>query len=614
MVNWAIAVGINKYSHSEHLNYAEQDALAMHDWFKHEAKFKKVFLFTEHSESIPAKDKNNKDTFILTQPTYGHLRTFLRAQFEKPFLKSGDNLWFFFAGHARLGKDGQYLMLLDSDPDDIEATGISVNFVTERLRRCGADNIVLFLDACCNDGSRSGSSIKDEHKGIITFYSCEWGKKSYEIDQFNHGSFTAALLEGLRIQGIGNCATVERLDRYLRHRVPEITRQYKKVEQNPYVKVEPSYKNYLILLENFADIKDIEPLKFQASIAENKGDLQLAKQLWIRVLAISRADLDAIEGIERIARKTANQSPDFSHISSAISVSGSRSNSELDNQTDWFEFEVVQVNIKGEIEKKEKQKARFFSEDLGNGVTLDMVYIPGGTFTMGSPESEAGSYDRERPQHQVTIKPFFMGKYPITQAQWKAVASLPKVNIELDPDPSYFKGEDLPVECVSWYDSVEFCDRLSQKAKREYRLPAEAEWEYACRAGTTTPFHFGQTITADLANYDGNYTYGQSPKGIYREKTTPIGSFKVANAFGLFDMHANLWEWCADCWHENYQEKPKYITIWSSNDENGLRLLRGGSWGSNPRNCRSAYRGRVDAGDRDIGIGFRVVCLATWTK
>lgn len=280
--------------------------------------------------------------------------------------------------------------------------------------------------------------------------------------------------------------------------------------------------------------------------------------------------------------------------------------------TDWFEFEVVQVNIKGEIEKREKQKARFFSEDLGNGVTLDMVYIPGGTFTMGAPENEE-RYPEEEPQHQVTLKPFFMGKYPITQAQWKAVASLPKVNRELNPDPSRFKGENLPVECVSWYDAVEFCDRLSQKAKREYRLPAEAEWEYACRAGTTTPFHFGKTITTDLANYDGDYTYGQNSKGIYREKTTPVGSFNVANAFGLFDLHGNVWEWCTDHWYENYKDKPSDINTWLFSDEDDIRVLRGGSWLVNPDVCRSASRDLNVAGYGIDVYGFRVVCAAEWT-
>jgi formylglycine-generating enzyme required for sulfatase activity len=248
-------------------------------------------------------------------------------------------------------------------------------------------------------------------------------------------------------------------------------------------------------------------------------------------------------------------------------------------------------------------------EDLGNGIQLEMVMIPGGSFMMGSPETEKGSDDDERPQHQVTIKAFCLGKYQVTQAQWKAVAAFPQVNKELKLDPSYFKGDNLPVECVSWYDAVEFCDRLSNHTKRQYRLPSEAEWEYACRAGTKTPFHFGETITTDLANYDGNYTYGQEPKGVYREETTEVGSFGVANNFGLYDMHGNVYEWCLDDWHDNYTDAPADGSAWlSSKKSSDKKLLRGGSWDFNPVICRSAYRLNNYLGINVDNIGFRVVC------
>ncbi|NEO64399.1 MAG: formylglycine-generating enzyme family protein, partial [Moorea sp. SIO4G2] len=204
------------------------------------------------------------------------------------------------------------------------------------------------------------------------------------------------------------------------------------------------------------------------------------------------------------------------------------------------------------------REIQYFAEDLGNGITLDMVAIPDGTFMMGSPETEKGHKKNESPQHQVTVKSFFMGKYPVTQAQWQSVAALPQVNRKLDPNPSRFNGKHRPVERVSWYDAVEFCERLSQYTKRPYRLPSEAEWEYACRAGTTTPFHFGETITTYLANYDGNYdyTYSFGSKGKSVQETTPVGSFGVGNDFGLYDMHGNVWEWCADHWHDNYIGAP----------------------------------------------------------
>jgi formylglycine-generating enzyme required for sulfatase activity len=271
-----------------------------------------------------------------------------------------------------------------------------------------------------------------------------------------------------------------------------------------------------------------------------------------------------------------------------------------------------------------------FTEDLGNGVTVEMIAIPGGVFTMGAPTTEAESYDNERPQHRVTIQPFFMGKYAATQAQWKAVAKLPKIKYDLNPDPSYFKGNNRPVEKVSWREAVEFCARLSKKTGRNYCLPSEAEWEYACRAGTTTPFHFGQTITTDQVNYNGNYTYGNSRKGKYRQETTDVGSFPP-NAFGLYEMHGNVWEWCADPWHDSYKGAPNDGRVWDEKDndnryQNSMdlleksgnddrsRLLRGGSWSGLPRYSRSAFRSYFAPVIRDLNYGFRFVCVAAWTK
>jgi formylglycine-generating enzyme required for sulfatase activity len=270
--------------------------------------------------------------------------------------------------------------------------------------------------------------------------------------------------------------------------------------------------------------------------------------------------------------------------------------------------------------RREQQERQQFVEDLGNGISLEMVAIPEGSFVMGSPDGEKERSSSEGPQHTVTLSSFFLGKCPVTQSQWKAVAALTQVNRELNPDPSNFKGENRPVEKISWLDAIEFCDRLSQLTGRLYRLPSEAEWEYACRAGTTTPFHFGETITTDLANYDGtddpdgkwSGSYGIGTKGIYRQETTPVGSFGVANAFGLYDMHGNVWEWCMDHWHENYEGAPVDGSAWigPSASEHASRLLRGGSWNLNPRSCRSAFRIRNLAVYGDRNFGFRVACSA----
>ncbi len=210
-----------------------------------------------------------------------------------------------------------------------------------------------------------------------------------------------------------------------------------------------------------------------------------------------------------------------------------------------FSFETVTVDSSGNIVKRETKSANYITLDLGNGVTMDLVYIPAGTFMMGSPDAEiqrlnqkfnSDWFNKEAPQHRVTIQPFYMGKYQVTQAQWQAI---------MGNNPSNFKGDNHPVEQVSWEQCQEFCQKLSAKINQEVCLPSEAQWEYACRAGTTTPFYFGETITTDLANYNGNYTFANESKGTYRGGTTPVGSFPP-NAFGLYDMHGNVWEWCQD--------------------------------------------------------------------
>jgi formylglycine-generating enzyme required for sulfatase activity len=284
---------------------------------------------------------------------------------------------------------------------------------------------------------------------------------------------------------------------------------------------------------------------------------------------------------------------------------------------------------------------------------IPMVQIPAGRFLMGSPEDEPDRFDEEGPQHEVTLGAFFMAQTPITQAQWREVAGWKKVERDLNPDPSRFKGDNRPVEQVNWLDAQEFCRRLSQRTGRNYTLPSEAQWEYACRAGTTTPFHFGPTISTEVANYDGNYTYGQGLKGIYRQQTTDVASFP-ANDWGLHDMHGNVWEWCLDEWHDSYEGAPVDGSAWGDHSlgespgdccaagrgsttpgsaarlsatstprttattssvsasvaSDACRSLRGGSWSSNPRYCRSAYRFNYDHPvNRSNYIGFRVCCL-----
>ena len=234
---------------------------------------------------------------------------------------------------------------------------------------------------------------------------------------------------------------------------------------------------------------------------------------------------------------------------------------------------------------------------------MEFVFVPGGCFQMGSPESEDDRSGDEGPRHKVCLDGFWMGKFEVTQAQWETV---------MGDNPSDFTGADRPVEQVSWHDAQAFLKQLNAsvethgRASLQFRLPSEAEWEYAARAGTTTPFFFGETISVDQANYDGNYTYGKGNKGVYREQTTDVGSFPP-NDFGLYDLHGNVWEWVADTYHDNYKGAPTDGSVWGNLGDGKAKVLRGGSWYYNPNDCRSALRNRDDPDGRNGDIGARVV-------
>ena len=280
-----------------------------------------------------------------------------------------------------------------------------------------------------------------------------------------------------------------------------------------------------------------------------------------------------------------------------------------------------------------------FKQELKPGIAITMLPIPAGSFLMGSPKDEPDRFDDEGPQHEVTLGAFWMAQTPTTQAQWRTVAGWPKVERDLDPDPAMFKGANHPVEQVNWYDAMEFCRRLSQRTGQRYGLPSEAQWEYACRAGSSTPFCFGDTLTPEQANCNDS-------------ETVEVASHP-ANAWGLHDMHGNVWEWCADHWHNDYEGAPNDGSAWedcslgesegccaagrgttspgsaarptattstrtsasstsvsaSVASDDKSRLLRGGSWGNDPGDCRSACRLDDRPGGRGYSIGFRVCCL-----
>jgi formylglycine-generating enzyme required for sulfatase activity len=311
--------------------------------------------------------------------------------------------------------------------------------------------------------------------------------------------------------------------------------------------------------------------------------------------ALKAAALEQVrqEELARVAAEQARQQQEQQRLAAEAEAEQARKmqlEQDLEReQGRIFSFTTARVTGQGEVERTEQQ-ARLRVFELGVGVDLEMVYVPGGSFLMGSNEV---SY--EQPIHQVTLSAFHIGRYPVTQAQYQAV---------MGKNPSHFKGNDrYPVESVSWRDAMEFCAKLSAANGGIFTLPSEAQWEYACRAGTESWFAYGDVICTDLANYDGS-----EEQGAYLKTVTPVGAYP-SNPWGLSDMHGNVWEWCRDDWHDNYRGSPTDGSAWINIDtsSNG-KVLRGGSWNNNPRNCRSACR--YNYFDINFNVGFRVVCCA----
>jgi formylglycine-generating enzyme required for sulfatase activity len=640
--NFAIVIGINKYhpTNFQALKYAKSDAESVRDFFRQEAQFDEVNFFADDSPDLESKSGRS----IPTYPSSGNLDSFLGDRFKIPFLSSGDNCWFFFAGHGLQYNQRDYLMPIDANPREVERTGIAIDYIRERLKSSGADNVILVIDACRTEGARDGMGVGGEAQpGVITIYSCSSTQKSWEIEALKQGAFTFALLEALRFTGQENYGTAERLSTYLRSRVPALCLEHGKVpEQMPSIGIEPLEKQHFVLLPQL-----LKPIDMQLDVLRMKNDiyrlafceknLSLAKQIWTRVSALTLGKDEEVHAmlqsitLEKQRQQQENevrrqleesqrqlQKAEEDHRS-AITQAKLSAVAAMQNQVEELQSLLAEEQCQKDLlvaelqekvkliaktnqfleEQIAKNKAlakntsnqnKYVTAQLPQNVALDMVRIPAGQFLMGSLEGQGN----EKPQHSVEVAEFWMSKYLVTQAQWRSIAALPLVKQELKPDPSEFKGDLRPVENVSWLEVIEFCARLSSVLTgQRYRLPSEAEWEYACRAETTTKFYFGDDLTEKFANCSG-VIGGTTEVGIY-----------PPNAFGLYDMHGNVWEWCQDHWHDNYQGAPIDGSAWTGS--NNICVLRGGSWYSNPRYCRSAYRLRNDADDHDGGSGFRVV-------
>jgi len=666
---WALVIGVDQYQDSQisKLEGAANDAKSLADALVRSAGF------PEDQVTVLASDQPFE-----RRPIRGNILQ--RLSNLRGLVPEDGLLLVSFAGHG-IERGGRGFLCpedarINGDMALLEATAIPVETVREWIRLTGVKQVVIILDACRNDPSGRGEGenrltesyarqfnfdVRNrEVNAFATFYATNVGHVAYEYKEKKQGYFTWALVDGIKGAAANDRGevTLAGLKKYLEDTVPKRVAmdlgQEKK--QRPSAAIEGYKADELVISVTErvlslvggttagVDPKAIE-LSFWQSI-QNSTDTNDFKEYLRKYpdgqfAGLARNRLERLTAAARSDGGVPNPGPGTSVVSAPSSVNGSNSATTAGLTTGpggiplrAYEFDTVKVDSRGSVVDRRKGQARYFVEDLGGRVTLEMVAVPAGQFLMGTADAEVDHITREYqrycgdgdedcrkwaatramseiPQHSVTLKSFYIGKFEVTQAQWRAVAVLPKVDRELNANPSAFRGDELPVEQVSWSDAVEFCARLSRKFGITFRLPSEDEWEYACRGGTVTPFASGENLSPDLANYNGGRPYSGSPQGPSLLGTVAVGSLRSANGFGLYEMHGNVWEWCMDTWHANYHGAPADGSAWVTGGDEATRVLRGGCFINDVAALRSASRGTGPLNARSRCFGFRVVVAAT---
>ncbi|MFN7927844.1 MAG: SUMF1/EgtB/PvdO family nonheme iron enzyme [Blastocatellia bacterium] len=590
----ALVIGNSKYAESPLLNPAN-DARDM-------ATLLKEYGFDVlHGENMTQKE----------------MKTLIRSFGDK--LRDGGTGLFYFAGHGVQVADHNYLIPVGASIQseaEIEYEAVDVGFVLAQMQEAQNPLNILILDACRNDpfarSSRSavrGLATVNAPVGTLIAYSTAPGNVAADGDGRN-GLYTEELMKQMKQPGI------RLLDVFLHTRTA--VRQRTKGQQIPWESI--SIEGDFVLNGVTASTTAAWTTPTAAPAVET------GEQAFWRAIETSSLQEDFEEYLKKFGERGLYADAArarLRHLRGKPAANAAVTTPAKTLATAAFEFETATTNVTGTTIEKHRTSAQQYIEDLGNSVQIEMVKVPLGSFRMGTAEEDvapvipeheryfgktdaAASVRWQTPQHVVTLPSFYLGKFEVTQAQWRAVAALPKVQRELVPDPSKFKGDQKPVEMISWEDAQEFCARLSRATGRNYRLPSEAEWEYAARANTTTDFAFGAALPPELANYDGNTPYGKGEKGVSRGQTVLVGSLGIANAFGLYDMHGNVFEWCQDVWHESYAGAPVDGSAWESGGDSNRRVARGGAWMTYGAACRSALRVRNLPDFRMFFIGFRV--------
>lgn len=560
--NLGIVIGTNEYSDSNirNLRFAEKDAKDV----------KNILL----SPSICEFDKVVESINEHSTDTFGEIeQMFNEAEHD-------DSLLVYFSGHGELDRQNDLCLLFkNTRMDRLLATSLNYSMIKKCIKASRCKTIIIILD-CCYSGAAGvkGNNLKEilsksSGSGTVILSASSEFDVAKEDEKLENGVFTYYLIEGLKSGAVAGDSNGD-IDLYdLYYYAHERTKRYSQI---PYLKVDCEGK--IIIGKNPLKVKEQEFKK-----KKNKLVKIIRRELPTDVYNISMIVLvDAYEKPEELTDtdKEINNSLEYL-LEGKIGVK--------------TYIHTVQCYLENEEIEDSPVLAKFREQEISKNFTspstgMELVLIPAGKFMMGSPSGDQDRYDDEGPAHEVIIKnPFYVGKYPVTQKQWEKI---------MGSNPSKFRGEDRPVESVSWNDVQEFIKKLNEKESAgKYRLPSESEWEYACRAGTTTRYSFGD----DESKLDDYAWYSENSSS----ETHPVGQ-NNPNPWGLYDIHGNVWEWCQDNWHGNYDGAPSDGSAWESGS-GSYHVFRGGSWYGDARSCRSAYRNGIVPDFRGDYLGFRVL-------
>ncbi len=602
----ALFIGVNEYADNQirDLRCSVRDAHSMND------------LFEEIGYETRCLENPGKGSVVqaVSEMTAG--------------LKAGDQFLFYFAGHG-FTDSGQHLLFCSDDRHELlrfHRAGIPFDLLELETRTGGFDRAFL-LDACQSDfltGTRGGDAstrdliaigdmvplAEDAPGSFYVLRSCSKYEHALEIESRSHGLFTLAMMDVLRQSRRSGTELLfnDVLRETVREKMYSIARGAgMTANQTP----ESDGRGALQVLVSGrkATVEQVTPQP-----PPQHHQPAAAPTLVVCPVCGKKNDPRETFKCRECGRDNLclRHQDETTFLCTKCAAAQRKAHEEAERKAEAERRAREEAERKADAERKARQVAEREEAlrngrcretgicrtlNLPGGAEMEMIYCPPGEFMMGSPANEEGRYDRET-QHRVRLtKGFWLGKYPVTQRQWRSV---------MGGNPSAFQGDDLPVERVSWDDCQAFIKKVNAALGCGARLPTEAEWEYACRAGTTTAYFWGNALNGNRANCDGNYPCGTAKKGPYLEKTTPVGKYG-ANPWGLCDMHGNVWEWCAD-WYGEYPTGS--VTDPTGPASGGSRVLRGGSWRNGARYCRSAYRSSSYPGLRDFSLGFRLSCSA----